>query len=81
MEKIFKASVKCKKNNARIIIEGIYTSKAEFIKDLRENGYSVNNNKVKTKEVFDYIINHTNCSLEDWKTNCIPGYREQAIYQ
>lgn len=71
MEKIFKAVVTYKKNNARIVIEGVYTSKAAFIKDLRGNGYSVNANKVKTKEVFDYIINHTNCSPTDWKINHI----------
>lgn len=77
MEKIFKAMVTNKKNNERIVIEGIYTSKAEFIKDLRWNGYSVNDNKVKTEEVFDYIINHTDCSPEDWKINRIP---EENIY-
>lgn len=71
MEKRYKTIATYKKNNARIVIEGVYTSKAAFIKDLRGNGYSVNANKVKTKEVFDYIINHTNCSPTDWKINRI----------
>ncbi len=71
MEKIYKAIATYKKNNARIVIKGVYTSKAAFIKDLRGNGYSVNPDKVKTKEVFDYIINHTDCSPADWKINRI----------
>lgn len=71
MEKIFKTIATYKKNNARIVIEGVYTSKAAFIKDLKGNGYSVNASKVKTKEVFDYIINHTDCSPAAWKINRI----------
>lgn len=35
MEKTYKTIATYKKNNARIVIEGVYTSKAAFIKDLR----------------------------------------------
>lgn len=35
-----------------------YRTKADFIHDLRCNGYKVNPMKVKTSRTFDYIINH-----------------------
>lgn len=44
-----------------------YKTKAEFIHDLRHNGYKVNPMKVKTSRTFDYIINHTNCNPWDWE--------------
>lgn len=42
-------------------------TKADFTHDLRANGYKVNPLKVKTSWTFDYIINHTDCNLWDWK--------------
>lgn len=44
-----------------------YQTKADFIHDLRSNGYKVNPLKVKTSRTFDYIINHTDCNPWDWK--------------
>lgn len=44
-----------------------YKTKADFIHDLRRNGYKVNPTKVKTARVFDYIINNTNCNPWDWE--------------
>lgn len=44
-----------------------YQKKADFIHDLRHNGYKVNPMKVKTSRTFDYIVNHTNCNPWDWK--------------
>lgn len=44
-----------------------YQTKADFIHDLRRNGYKVNPLKVKTSRTFDYIINHTDCNPWDWK--------------
>ena len=44
-----------------------YRTKADFIHDLRCNGYKVNPMKVKTSRTFDYIINHTDCNPWDWK--------------
>ncbi len=64
---MYKAIVTDKKDGSKVIIESEYNTKAEFIHDLRANGYAVNPIKVKTKEVFDYIMNHTNCNTWDWK--------------
>lgn len=57
------------KDGARtvFITEQEYRTKADFIHDLRSNGYKVNPLKVKTSRTFDYIINHTDCNLWDWK--------------
>lgn len=63
----YKAVVKDKKTKERTIIETECTSKRFFIEELRRNGYSVNRNKVKKAKVFDYIMNHTNATPQDWK--------------
>ena len=42
-----------------------YRTKAEFIHDLRANGYTVNPMKVKPAGVFEYIICHTDCTPWD----------------
>ena len=65
--KTYKALVKDKLTKGIVIIESEYNCKKDFIQDLRSNGYSVDSNKVKEKEVFDYIINNTNCNPWDWK--------------
>lgn len=44
-----------------------YSSKADFIKDLRANGYKVNPQKVKESAVFEYIVNNTNMYPWDWQ--------------
>lgn len=49
-----------------------YKNKAEFIRDLRANGYRVNPKKVKESALFDYILNHTNCCPWDWDLAKIP---------
>lgn len=67
--KKFKAIVKDKQTKQLVIIESEHKTKAEFIQDLRSNGYMVNPYKVKVAEVFDYIMNTTNCELWDWKEN------------
>lgn len=64
---MYKAIVTDKMNGIRVIIESESNTKAEFIHDLRVNGYAVNPVKVKTKEVFEYIMNHTNCDHWDWE--------------
>lgn len=64
---MYKAIVTDKMNGRRVVIESEHNTKAEFIHDLRANGYAVNPVKVKTKEVFEYIMNHTNCNPWDWK--------------
>ncbi|MDF2606584.1 MAG: hypothetical protein K0S34_774 [Bacillales bacterium] len=65
----FKALAKDKETKELITIESEYSNKSDFIKDLRNNGYMVNPIKVKKSEVFDYIIEKTNCYSWDWKEN------------
>lgn len=68
-----KYSAIVKDNERTVFIEyQEYRTKAEFINDLRCNGYSVNPLKVKPSDVFDYIINHTNCNSWDWKLKEVP---------
>ncbi len=55
-----------------------YNTKAEFIYDLRKNGYSVNPRKVKRAEVFDYICEKTNMAPEDWGIRKVPGSEERT---
>lgn len=49
-----------------------YENKAAFIYDLRKNGYKVNPRKVKPSDVFEYILNHTNCAPWDWDIKAVP---------
>ena len=65
--KKYKALVKNKRTKQLVIIESAHRTKTEFIQDLRGNGYMVNPYKVKLADVFDRIMNSTNCSLKDWK--------------
>jgi hypothetical protein len=51
------------------IIEMESTSKKQLIEDIRKNGYSVNSLYVKKSEIFDHIMDHTNCNEWDWKEN------------
>lgn len=66
MKKLYSASVKDGKRIVHIKYQE-YERKADFIRDLRRNGYKVDPNKVKLSRVFDYIIEHTNCEPWDWK--------------
>lgn len=70
--KTYKAFVKDKYNGKMVTIEGEYSSKKEFVVDLRKNGYAVNQDKVKEKEIFDYIVKYTNMYPWDWKINKVP---------
>ena len=70
---MYKAIVTDKADGRKVVIESNAYSKTDFIHDLRRNGYSVNPAKVKTKEVFDYIMQNTNCNPWDWKEiNTVP---------
>ena len=62
------------KDGKRIVIieNQEYPTKSDFIEDLRCNGYRVNPRKVKTSDVFDYIMNHTNCNSWDWEIKSVP---------
>ena len=59
-------------NRAVLIKNQEYPKKADFIHDLRCNGYKVNPKKVKPSDVFDYIMNHTNCNPWDWDLTKVP---------
>ena len=71
--KTYKAIVTDKINKKKVIIESEHDTKAEFIHDLRANGYAVNPIKVKKKEVFDYIMDHTDCNPWDWEIKSVPN--------
>lgn len=76
---LFKAFVKDKETKKYIFIKSEYTKKADFIYDLKSNGYAVNPNKVKPAEVFDWIIDNTNWEPKDWKyINKIPQPNENV---
>lgn len=66
---LYKALVKNKQSKKLEIIASESRTKTDFILNLRGNGYSVNTDKVKTAETFDYIMNYTNCEWWDWKEN------------
>jgi hypothetical protein len=68
---LYSAVVKDKYDNNKVkfIKNQEYSRKSDFIRDLRSNGYAVNPLKVKKSEVFDYITEHTNCNLWDWREN------------
>ena len=65
----YKALVFDKESKTLLIVEISQTTKKKAIKDLRNNGYRVNEIKVKKEEVFDYIMNNTNCYPWDWEIN------------
>ena len=68
-----KYSAIVKDNGRMVFIENQeYNTKAEFIHDLRKNGYAVNEKKVKPTDVFNYIMNCTNCNPWDWDIKAIP---------
>lgn len=66
--KTYKAVVKDQDGNIKII-ESEYRRKADFIRDLRRNGYRVNPLKVKEKAKFDYVMGTTNCHPWYWVEN------------
>ena len=69
--KMYSALVKDGKRLVQIK-EQEYNSKADFIHDLRSNGYKVNPKKVKESSLYNYIINNTNCYSWDWDLKTIP---------
>ena len=70
------------KDGSRVVFirDQEYYTKADFIHDLRCNGYKVNPRKVKPSDVFDYIINHTNCNPWDWDMKTVPAeWKEKGM--
>lgn len=62
-KKIFKAFVCDRETKETKFIEMEYTSRKQFISDLRCNGYSVKSCMVK--EVYDFLLDNTNCTKYD----------------
>jgi len=75
---LYSAVVKDKQTHETTIIENKeYLTKAAFIADLKGNGYAVNPYKIKESNLFEYILNNTNCENEEWQyINKIPEYGE-----
>lgn len=67
--KKFKAIVRDRQTKEIVIIESEYKTKTDFVRDLRQNGFIVDPGKVKTSEIFDYIMENTNGNVWDWKNN------------
>ena len=67
MMKEYKAIVKDKETKEKRIVTFEATGLQDALNTLRKNGYAVSNYKVKPADVFDYIINNTNCNEWDWK--------------
>ena len=64
---MYKALVKEKDTGKRVTISRDYPTKAEFIFDLRRNGYAVDPSHVKSKKEFDRIMDTTNAEPWQWK--------------
>ena len=75
-KKLYSAMVK---DGKRVVIirNQDYPNKAEFIHDLRANGYKVNPKKVKPSDVFSYICDHTDMNPWDWDLKKVPEAVEE----
>lgn len=75
--KRYKALVISNDTGNEIIIEGKTRTKKVFIEMLKENGYKVDRNKIKEPKLFDYIVEYTECTPQDWKLKEIPQESKQ----
>lgn len=74
--KKYSAFVQDKVTKEWIFIKNIEcNSKAQFIDDLRSNGYRVNPMKVLESKYFDFVMDYTNADPWDWK-NAKQDYNE-----
>jgi len=75
---LFKTCVKYKPTGKYSIIESEYRTKAQFISDLRANGYAVNPLKIKEVNLYNWILENTDCEEHVWKyINTIPKDYEE----
>lgn len=65
--KKYKTMAYDKKNKVFDEITSEYPSKKAFIKDLRSNGYRVNEKRIAEENVYDYIMDHTNATDADFR--------------
>lgn len=70
----YKGIIKDKETGEKIIrtFEG-YRDKDEVVQTIRANGYAVDWDHVKPTELFDWIMDHTNCEPIDWKLTKVPA--------
>lgn len=62
---MYKAFITDKKTGEKRFMDSdSFDSIKEFKRALRENGYSVS--KIAETELYDFILNHTNCEKRDW---------------
>ena len=61
-----------KQTGERVTIEREYNTKQEFIADVRRNGYKVNAKRTKETNLYNWIIENTNCNERDWEIRSIP---------
>lgn len=64
---IYKTCAKEKETGRLVVVELDCSSKNNFIRDVRSNGYSVNPKRVLTKKSYDFVIENTNCYEFDWR--------------
>lgn len=62
---MFKAFVKDKETGESKFIESEYPSKADFINDLKHNGFSVS--RAEPKDLYDFVLKETNGNDYDWE--------------
>lgn len=72
--KIFKTMAIDKQTKEPTFIEMEFKTQKQFVKCLRENGYSVNEKRVAEKSIYDYILEFTNATDYDFKK-----YKKQGI--
>lgn len=65
--KKFKTMATDKRTGEKVCIVSEYPTKTNFIKDIRSNGYRVNPIRVAEEEVYNYIMDNTNATNEDFK--------------
>jgi len=76
---LFKTCVKYKPTGKYSIIESDYPTKAQFISDLRANGYAVNPLRIKESNLYNWIVENSNGEESEWKyINRIPEEHESV---
>ena len=65
--KTYKGMAIDKETNEPIILEMEYKTKKDFISDVRSNGYSINELRVKESNVYNYIMDNTNATDDDFR--------------
>lgn len=65
-QQAYSALVHDKETGKPSVVTRVCQSKDRFVNELRAEGYRVDYNRVKPKNVFDYIVNNTAATPTDW---------------